>query len=56
MLDNIRMCNEAAIIKIALSWKKSWQTIEASQMSRNRYVYTHIYDSNLKATSKISGE
>ena len=43
MLHNIKMCNEAVIIKIVLSWNKSWQTNEASQMSRNRYIYIYIY-------------
>ena len=42
MIHNIKMCNEAVIIKIVLSWNKSQQTNEASQMSRNRYVYMCI--------------
>lgn len=40
MWHNIKVCNEAVIIKIALSWNKGWQTNETFQMSRNRY--THI--------------
>lgn len=39
---NIKMCNEAVIIKIALSLNKSWQTNETLQMSRNRYTYIAI--------------
>lgn len=56
LLNNIKMCNGPVIIRIVLFSNKSWQTNEASQMSRNRYVYIHMCESGLKAASEISGE
>lgn len=47
----IKMCNEAAIIKIVLPWNESWQTSEAALMSTNIYIY--IYESALKVANEV---
>lgn len=46
----IKMCNEAAIIKIVLPWNESWQTNEAALMPTNIY----IYESALKVATEVT--